>query len=72
MTADRPAVPQDAPRCACVVNPKTGRAFTKHRYRQEGLRVKTYTQMYSGEMAPTRFAFELVCERCGRTVPCEY
>jgi hypothetical protein len=56
----------------CVANPKTGKPYTKHRYRQENLRVEEYKTMRSGEIVPVRYAFELVCGRCGREVSCGY
>ena len=56
----------------CLLNPKTGRPFTRHSYRPEGLRVESYVRMTSGEMAPRDYAFELVCKRCGYTETARY
>jgi hypothetical protein len=55
---------QEAKR-ACIVNPKTGKPYTRHLYAQKNLRVEQYMTMRDGSSAPVRYAYELVCQRDG-------
>jgi len=49
----------------CKINPKTGKLYTRHLYRQTNLKVASYKTMHNGEIVPGVFEGDLVCKRCG-------
>lgn len=49
----------------CVVNPKTGKPFTRHDRYEDDLHVKEYATMHDGERVPVKFGGVLACRREG-------
>jgi hypothetical protein len=51
----------------CVVNPKTGKPFTRHNYEQTDLRVQSYVySAWGGGLHPYTYSWTRTCKRCGR------
>ena len=49
----------------CIDNPKTGKPYTRHDYKETDLRVATYSMNAFGGMSPHSYSYTLTCRRCG-------